>query len=69
MSRCVSQDSYPNWWVANYTDRYHLQDKVSRAIIRALKDAGIVLPYQKGSLNVQVKPDAPATGSPTDPQS
>ena len=59
---------WANWWVANYADRYPMQDKVSRAIIRALKEAAIVLPYQKGSLNVQVKPDSPPTGSPPDHQ-
>jgi len=40
------------WWVANYADRYPVQDKVSRVIIRALKEAGVVLPYQKGKFNV-----------------
>ena len=49
------------WWVADYADRYPVQDKVGRAIIRALKEAGIVFPYQKGSLNVQVKPDPSPT--------
>lgn len=44
------------WWVANYTDRYSVQNAVSRAIILALKDAGVVLPYQKGSLNIQGDP-------------
>jgi MscS family membrane protein len=43
-----------SWWVATYTDRYRVQNKVGRAIIRALKDAGVVLPYQKGSLNLQM---------------
>jgi small-conductance mechanosensitive channel len=55
---------WANWWVAKYVDRYPLQDRVSRAIIRALKDAGVVLPYQKGSLNIQMesplqKPEQP----------
>jgi small-conductance mechanosensitive channel len=45
--------------VASYTDRYPVQNQVSRAIIRALKEAGVVLPYQKGSLDVQIDPDQP----------
>jgi len=57
-----------SWWTANYSQRYTVQDQVSRAIIRALQEAGIVLPYQK-RVNVQVKPDGPTTGSPPDPQS
>jgi len=56
------------WWVANYADRYPVQDKVSRAIVRALREAGVVLPYQKGCLNVQVKPDEPPPGAPPEPQ-
>jgi len=43
---------WANWWVANYQDRFPVQDQVSRAIIRALKEAGIVLPYQ--SLDIQM---------------
>lgn len=43
------------WWVANYADRYPVQDRAIRAMIKALKAAGIVLPYQKGSLNVNMK--------------
>jgi small-conductance mechanosensitive channel len=49
------------WWVASYTDRYPVQNQVSRAIIQAFKDAGVVLPYQKGSWNIQM--DAPFTES------
>jgi len=55
------------WWVANYVDRYPVQDRVSRAIIRALQEAGVELPYQKGRLNVQIKPDGPPKGAPLDP--
>lgn len=47
------------WWVASYKDRYMVQNLVSRAIIRALKTAGVVLPYQKGSLDVQIDPGQP----------
>jgi len=43
---------WANWWVANYTDRFPLQNQVSRAIIKALKDAGVALPYQ--SLDIQM---------------
>ena len=41
------------WWVATYQDRFAVQDRVIRAMMRALKEAGIVLPYQKGSLNIR----------------
>jgi small-conductance mechanosensitive channel len=54
------------WWVAAYTDRYPVQDRVSRAIIRALKDAGVVLPYEKGRLNVRVDPHQPGFTAPSD---
>jgi small-conductance mechanosensitive channel len=43
------------WWVATYQDRFAVQDRVIRAMIKALKEAGVVLPYQKGSMNVQVQ--------------
>ena len=42
------------WWLASYQDFYTVHGRVSRAAIRALKDAGIVLPYRKGSLNVEM---------------
>ena len=44
------------WWVATYQDRFAVQDRVVRAMMRALKEAGVVLPYQKGSMNVQIDP-------------
>lgn len=44
------------WWVATYQDRFAVQDRVIRAMMRALKEAGVVLPYQKGSMNVQIDP-------------
>lgn len=40
------------WWVATYEDRYAIQDRVIRAMMRALKEAGVVLPYQKGQFNI-----------------
>ena len=42
------------WWIASYDDLYPVHDRVSRAVIQALKDAGIVLPYRKGSVKVKV---------------
>jgi len=53
---------WANWWVATYKDRFPVQNQVSRAINRMLKEAGIVLPYQ--SLDIQMdtpssKPKAP----------
>ena len=35
------------WWVETYEDRYAVQDRVIRAMMRALKEAGVVLPYQR----------------------
>jgi len=45
------------WWVASYKDRYPLHGKVSKAIMQKLKEAGIVMPYRSGNLNVKVNPD------------
>jgi len=42
------------WWIATYDDFYPVHDRVSRAVIQALKDAGVVLPYRKGNVNVEV---------------
>jgi small-conductance mechanosensitive channel len=45
------------WWIASYDDLYPVHDRVSRAVIRALKDAGIVLPYTTGSVRVEMNSD------------
>jgi len=42
------------WWVATYQDRYSVQDRVIRAMMRALKEAGVVLPYQKGRYDIDI---------------
>ena len=42
------------WWVANYKDRYPVQNRVSRAIVKALKEAGVVFPYQKGRYDIDI---------------
>ena len=42
------------WWIASYDDLFPVHDRVSRAVIQALKDADIVLPYRKGSVKVEV---------------
>lgn len=31
---------WASWWVANFTDRFPVQDQVNRAIMRVLHDAG-----------------------------
>ena len=41
------------WWVATYQDRYAVQDKVIRAMMRALREAGVVLPYQRLRMDKQ----------------
>jgi len=40
-----------------------------RAMMRALKEAGVVLPYEKGRMNVQIDTDHPGFDSPVDGQS
>ena len=45
------------WWVATYQDRYAVQDKVIRAIMRALKEADVVMPLEKEHWIIQGKPD------------
>lgn len=45
------------WWVATNTDRYPVQDRVIRAMIKALKEANVVMPLEKGHWIVQGKPD------------
>jgi small-conductance mechanosensitive channel len=57
------------WWVATYQDRFAVQDRVIRAMMRALKEAGVVLPYQKGSMNVQIDPHQSGFYFQTDDQS
>lgn len=39
---------WASWWVANFADRFPVQDQVNRAIKRALHEAGVVMPYPKG---------------------
>jgi len=42
------------WWVATYEDRYAVQDKVIRAMMRALKEADVVMPLEKAQMKVQM---------------
>jgi ribosomal protein S25 len=44
------------WWVASYVDRYSVQDRVIRAMMRALKEAGVILPYTKNLVRVEGNP-------------
>ena len=44
------------WWVATYADRYSVQDRVIRAMMRALKEAGVILPYTKNRVRVEGNP-------------
>ena len=43
-----------DWWIASYEDFFPVHDRVSRAVIQALKDAGVVLPYTRGSVRVDM---------------
>ena len=45
-------------------DRYTVQDRVFRAMMRALKEAGVNLPYRQGRMNVQIDTDEPGFDSP-----
>lgn len=40
------------WWVASYKDRNTVHDRVSRTVIRALKEAGVVLPYRQDRVDL-----------------
>jgi MscS family membrane protein len=42
------------WWIATYDDLYPVHDRVSRAVIQALREAGIVLPYAKSRVSVEM---------------
>ena len=44
------------WWVTTYVDRYSVQDRVIRAMMRALKEAGVILPYTKNRVSVEGSP-------------
>jgi small-conductance mechanosensitive channel len=46
-----------SWWIASYIDQYMMRDRVNRAIIEALKEAGVILPYDKSRLTVKVDTD------------
>jgi small-conductance mechanosensitive channel len=35
------------WWIASYIDLFYVRNRVNRAMMHALKDAGIVLPYRR----------------------
>jgi small-conductance mechanosensitive channel len=41
------------WWIATYDDLYPVHDQVSRGVIRALKEASIILPYRKSRVSVE----------------
>jgi small-conductance mechanosensitive channel len=45
------------WWIASIDDFFPLHDRVNRAVIQALREAGVVLPYATGSLSVTVNSD------------
>jgi MscS family membrane protein len=42
------------WWIAFYGDVYKIRDRVSRAAMQTLQDAGVSMPYSKGQLNVEM---------------
>jgi small-conductance mechanosensitive channel len=35
------------WWIDSYTDLYAIRDQVSRAIVKKLKEAGVIFPYRR----------------------
>jgi hypothetical protein len=44
-----------SWWIASHIDQYMMRDRVNRAVIESLKSAGVVLPYDKGRLDVKME--------------
>jgi small-conductance mechanosensitive channel len=42
------------WWIASYDDFFPVHDRVSRAVIQALKEANVVLPYATGNVRVEM---------------
>jgi small-conductance mechanosensitive channel len=43
------------WWVATYLDRYAVQDRANKAMIKSLREAGVVLPYRKGRVDLEYR--------------
>jgi hypothetical protein len=39
------------WWIAAHDDLFPVHDRVSRAVIQTLKEAGIVSPYRKSRVS------------------
>ena len=44
------------WWITSYEDSFVVRDRVTRSVIQALKDAGVILPYARGSVRVEMNP-------------
>lgn len=42
------------WRIASYGDYSSVHDRVGRAVIQALRNAGVILPYTTGSVRVEV---------------
>lgn len=40
------------WWIQSYQDLLPTRNRVNRAVIQALKGAGVVLPYRKTQFNI-----------------
>ena len=49
-----------SWWLASYEEFLAVRDRVSRATIQALKQAGVVLPYGTSNVRVEVLSRLPA---------
>jgi small-conductance mechanosensitive channel len=48
---------WTGWWIASYHDRYSVHNRVNKAVIQALKEAGVVLPYRKGRVDLNSPPE------------
>jgi len=46
------------WWIKSYQDLYPTRNRVNRAVIQALKGAGVVLPYRKSHLDLVMPSEA-----------
>jgi small-conductance mechanosensitive channel len=52
------------WWIATYDDFFVVRDRANRAIVQALRDAGVVLPYRRSSVHLDGDSRWPASLEP-----
>jgi small-conductance mechanosensitive channel len=42
------------WWIKTYDEIYVIRNRVNHVVVRALKDAGVVFPYRKTSIDLDM---------------